>query len=86
MILMMDLSAVADYSILRGTWLFPIDDRQNTIREIALHASVSQKGIYLRNLRVEQEDTSSLSYSHQLTQTKLNEKSVQGHPLQILII
>lgn len=83
---MMDLSAAADSSILRGTWLFPIDDRQNTIREIAKHASVSQKGIYLRNLRVEQEDTPSLSNSHQLTQTKLNEKSVQGHPLQILII
>ena len=86
MLLMMDLSAAADSSIVRGTWLFPVDDRQNTIREIAKHASVSQKGIYLRNLRVEQEDTSSLSYSHQLTQTKLNEKSVQGHPLQILII
>ena len=86
MLLMMDLSAAADSSILRGTWLFPVDDRQNTIREIAKHASEFHKKEYLRNLRVEQEDTSSLSYSHQLTQTKLNEKSVQGHPLQILII
>ena len=56
MLLMMDLSAAADSSILRGTWLFPVDDRQNTIREIAKHASEFHKKEYLRNLRVEHGD------------------------------